>query len=99
MNVSQTSIHPATFMHAVAPSPNDDSFFVRISSEDGELVPRLDWHTGTHKEWTWVRVTLKDMPEDWMKLPAGNVRLEFRVREDGSRLDKLFITDSVDVQP
>ncbi|NOZ22542.1 MAG: hypothetical protein GXP25_15780 [Planctomycetes bacterium] len=82
----------------LTPTPSDDSFYVQIHSEDGVVVRRADWHTGVHKDWTWVRVTPKDLPEDWLKLPAGAVRLEFRVREDGAKLDRLFITASKDAE-
>ncbi|MEW6355405.1 MAG: hypothetical protein AB1696_03695 [Planctomycetota bacterium] len=83
----------------LTPTPSDDSFLVRIDSEGGEVVPQADWHTGVHEEWTWVRVTPQGMAEDWLKFPAGGARLEFRVREDGAKVDKLFITSLPAEQP
>lgn len=83
----------------LTPTPNDDSFFVGAQSEEGEVLPRADWHTGVHTQWTWVPVAPRDMPADWLRLPAGRVRLRFSVREDGARLDALFISDRPDAAP
>ena len=83
----------------LTPTPSDDSFFIRLDSDEGPVIQRADWHTGVHENWAWVRVTPKDLPEDWLKLPAGDIRLEFRVREDGAKVDKLFITASKGAEP
>jgi len=83
----------------LTPTPSDDSFFISVSDSNGVIFPMTDWHTGVHKQWTWVRVTFREKPKDWLKLPRGEVRLEIRVREDGARLDKLFIVASPDAQP
>ena len=81
----------------LAPTPDDDSFFVGVSSED---VPPLDltaWHTGVHKAWAWTPMrpagSRKPLP---LTLPKGVVWLELRGREDGAMIDKLFIAPSDD---
>ena len=69
----------------LSPTPKDDSFYVRVVQEGEAVVPRVDWHTGVHKHWEWAR-----FPRD-LTLKAGTARLEIHAREDGTRLDSLFV--------
>ena len=83
-----------------APTPDDDSFFVRIHGDASEPVPLTDWHTGTHQDWEWTPVSFgRTSVAAPLQLPAGDLRLEFRCREDGAMLDRLFVTASADEQP
>lgn len=77
----------------IAPSPNDDSFFLRVLSGQREALKPSTWSTGVHKTWTWVRVVPEGgRPPAPLALDAGPATLELTVREDGTKLDRLFIT-------
>lgn len=83
-----------------APTPSDDSFFVRIRQGHEEALPRTDWHTGQHPTWAWARVasTSKQTPVT-IALKPGVALVEFTCREDGTKLDALFLTADADRQP
>lgn len=84
----------------LTPTPSDDSFFVGAQVGDHELLPWTDWHTGTHTAWEWARVTSGGAPEAFvLDLPAGEVLLQFKVREDGARVDRLFLTADENQRP
>ncbi len=70
----------------MAPTPDDDSFFVRLLSADKDLLPLTTWSIGTHEKWEWVRFAQK------ISLPLGETKLQLRVREDGAKIDRLFLT-------
>ena len=84
----------------LAPTPDDDSFLVRVFTEAKEIVEPTMWSTGVHKQWEWTRVSLNAArgPEP-LPLPAGLVNLQLRVREDGTQIDRLFLTASQDERP
>ncbi|MGD8240212.1 MAG: hypothetical protein PVH68_16780, partial [Armatimonadota bacterium] len=83
-----------------APTPDDDSFHVRVFSETAEPVGQAEWHTGVHLEWEWTRVNLNRSVEPTpIALPQGEVRLQLSVREDGTKIDRLFITPGPDERP
>ena len=84
----------------LAPTPDDDSFLVRVFTETAEPVGVAEWHTGTHQQWEWTRVNLNRSVEPTpIPLPRGEVRLQLRVREDGTKIDRLFITTNPDGVP
>ncbi len=78
-----------------------DSFFISI---DGQ--PDIVWHTrqGGQEVWTWDRVSLRDagspdydsLPERFI-LAAGPHTLRILQREDGTKLDKILITNQMDL--
>ena len=86
-----------------APTPDDDSFFV--SANAGDFTPskksrgpvvleRTEWHTGvTGAQWKW-----QPFPVD-IALPAGPVVLSLHVREDGTKIDQLFLTADPSQEP
>ena len=86
-----------------APTPDDDSFFV--SAHAGEFTPakksrgpvvleKTDWHTGvTGTQWKW-----QPFPTE-ITLPAGPVVLSLHVREDGAKIDQLFLTADPSQEP
>ena len=84
----------------LSPTPEDDSFFLSVTAEGGRRVADVEWHTGVHKEWTWVRLSSpgEKVPAP-IALPKGKVRLEIRAREDGTRLDRLFLTTNANAKP
>jgi len=84
----------------LAPTPEDDSFYVQASTESGDLIGLSEWHTGTHQQWEWTRMTLNRTQEPTpLTLPEGEVSLQLRVREDGTKIDRLFITPDADREP
>ncbi len=84
----------------IAPTGEDDSFFVRTASDDRELLALSDWHTGRHASWTWTAMRLgKSRRPTPLTLPTGTVYLEIHPREDGTKLDRLCLTDSAEERP
>jgi len=77
----------------LAPDPETDSFYVAVSSDARDLVRHAEWHTRHGPKWRWERVTLnrarKPTPLD---LPAGRCRIQFKTRETGTKIDRLFLT-------
>jgi hypothetical protein len=75
------------------PTPEDDSFFVRVEQAGREAVPTTAWHTGQHQGWAWspVAAGVERRPLA-ARLNPGVAVVEFRCREDGARLDRLVLT-------
>jgi hypothetical protein len=78
-----------------------DSFFVSI---DGQ--PDIVWHTrpGGEDQWTWDGVSLRvaEAPDyasaaERFQLSAGPHTLRISQREDGTKLDRLLITNQTDI--
>ena len=78
-----------------------DSFFVSVDSQ-----PEMVWHTrpGGEDQWTWDAVAIRDAADpDYAAekkrflLSAGRHTLRFSQREDGTKLDKLLITNQTDI--
>jgi len=76
----------------LSPTPEDDSFFVRVFTKQRDIVARSAWHLDHHERWGWDPLVLRDAGLDHLDLPGGTVFLQIRVREDGAKLDRLFIT-------
>lgn len=83
-------------MHALVSALNggDNSFWVAI--DDGEWV---QWHlTVTNGQWQWQTVTNGfDQTAVTFDLSEGNHTLRIKVREDGTKLDKIVITNDFDL--
>ena len=85
------------------PTPDDDSFFV--SANAGAFTPakksrgpvvleKTEWHTGvTGGQWKW-----RPFPAE-IALPAGPVVLSLHVREDGAKIDQLFLSADPSQEP
>jgi hypothetical protein len=83
-----------------APTPDNDSFFVRVFNDEGEILGRTDWPTGVHKEWHWVPLVIGGgRTPTALDLPSGTVSVQLRVREAGTKIDRFFITPNVDERP
>ena len=68
-----------------------DSFFVEAAKRlpDASFMRRsmnVDWHLGTHANWTWVRLPMS------MRLDKGIWQLTLKPREYEGRIDQLFLT-------
>ncbi|MEI7732772.1 MAG: hypothetical protein WCO56_24585 [Verrucomicrobiota bacterium] len=84
----------------IAPDPNSDSFYVRCLTPTGETLYDSAWSTGTHQQWEWSRVTPDKSREPAVfALPQGEVRLQFRLREVGTKIDRLFLTPNSGDKP
>ncbi len=74
------------FARVSAPSGLDDSFYFRVN--DGSWY---SWNRGLSGENTF---TWKAFPEGTISLRSGNNTIDFAYREDGTKLDKLYLTTS-----
>ncbi|MCF7848814.1 MAG: hypothetical protein K9M45_08200 [Kiritimatiellales bacterium] len=81
------------YLHARVhgPSGEDDSFFVRIYQDGSDVLPLTDWHIGRSDKWKWATLK-KDKKIQPLPLRKGRAIVEFRVREDGSKLDALMLS-------
>ena len=86
-----------------APTPEDDSF--HVSARAGNFTPakksrgplvleKTEWHTGvTGTQWKWMPFPVE------IALPAGPVVLTLHAREDGAKIDRLFLTADPSQEP
>jgi hypothetical protein len=83
-----------------APTPDNDSFFVRVFNDEGEILGRTDWPTGTRKDWQWVPLVIGGgRTPTALDLPSGTVSVQLRVREAGTKMDCLFLTPNANERP
>jgi hypothetical protein len=84
----------------LAPDPQTDSFYLKVSTASRTLVPQSDWHTGSGPGWRWVPVALNgEKAATALDLPAGVCRIQLASREAGTKLDRLFLARSPNEQP
>ncbi len=84
----------------LSPTPEDDSFFVTVAAGRQRLVSQAAWHLGTHRQWTWTRFSPDaSRPEASLQLPAGGVTLQLDAREDGTKIDRLFLSPGKGKRP
>ncbi len=78
----------------IAPSPEDDSFFVSVSSEKFSILDQFVWHLPrVSMEWYWAMVADRGNPDGIpLRLPEGTVTLRIQVREDGAKIDQLRLS-------
>ena len=86
-----------------APTPDDDSFFVsayvgefasKKRSRGPTVFEKTEWHVGgSAAQWKWIQ-----FPTD-LALPAGSVVLTLHAREDGTKVDRLFLTADLSQEP
>ena len=102
----QLDVHAAGTYHLWgriwAPTPDDDSFFVsayageypRANSRSGTILTPTVWPTGVTKGlWQWRKFKTE------LTLPAGPVVLTLHSREDGTKIDRLFLTSDPSQEP
>ena len=86
----------------MAPTPDDDSFFVsayagdypRANSRTGTILTPTVWSTGVTKgQWQWRAFKTE------LALPAGPVVLTLHAREDGTKIDRLFLAADPSQEP
>ena len=85
----------------ISANTSSDSFFVSI---DG--LTEIVWHTkpGGPENWTWDVVSIRNAEDpdygatpETFKLMPGSHTLEIRQREDGTKLDRILITNQTDL--
>lgn len=88
-----TAAHSGNYIiwgRVVAPSGNDDSFYVQL---DGGT--KYWWGLKNGLSWKWDRVNGVGVSDPIVfPLTAGSHTLEISWREDGSKLDRILITDA-----
>jgi len=78
------------YNRVITPSPDDNSFWVRVNGGDWIMWNNLP----SSSLWAWHQVwdsDLADAPVSFA-LPVGTTRIDIAYREDGTKLDKLFLT-------
>lgn len=84
----------------LAPDPETDSFYVLLDDTLGPAPSSASWHTLHGDGWRWRPVAFDKAKEPaQFHLPAGRTPLQFRVREPGTQLDRVFITRDPDARP
>ncbi len=79
-----------------APTPEDDSFILRafIDGQDAAFID-AEWHIQTTDGQAFQWRQFKDP----LELPKGKIRLRLQTREDGTKVDRLFLTQNVNDTP
>ncbi len=94
----------------IAPTVNDDSFWVRIVGAESQThedpdQPGTGWvlfnDIGPGSQWVWDDVHSSDHNGEVVNwtLAAGNYRLEIAKREDAALIDAILITDDLALDP
>jgi len=78
----------------IAPSFEDDSFFISVSSEKFSILDQFVWHLPkVNAEWYWAMVADRGNSDGIpLQLPEGTVTLRIQVREDGTKIDQLRLS-------
>ena len=86
INFTKTGQH-YLWARIIAPTPSDDSFIPALNGN------RLgDWYTGTNSSWGWKKYTIGN-------IAIGEQTFSLFMREDGTKVDKLLITDNSSFSP
>jgi hypothetical protein len=73
----------------------DNSFFVQIDDNQDNL-----WVVGTGKYWHWDKVNDRDILDPvTFNLKSGVHTIKIKLREDGTKLDRLLLTNDLDLVP
>jgi hypothetical protein len=87
----------------IAPSGTDDSFWLRIegatTQTDNHSSGWVTWNIVQSDDWSWAPVQSMDDDDETVHftMAAGTYTLEIAYREDGALLDRLMITDDLDI--
>ena len=79
-----------------APTPEDDSFILRafIDGQDATIID-AEWHIQTTDGQAFQWRQFKNP----LELPKGKIRLRLKTREDGTKVDRLFLTQDANDTP
>ena len=86
INIPQAGTH-ALWARTIAPNGNSDSFYV---TSGGPLL--REWSFPDSTTWQWNKIAN-------VSLSAGLLNLAFRQREDGAKLDRIFLTTNLTFNP
>ena len=79
----------------IAENDSNDSFFVAVDEGDFAL-----WDTKQGAVWTWDQVNSRyEADPVFFNLEAGEHSLVIKQREDGTRLDRILITNDLEYIP
>jgi len=78
----------------ISPDGNSNSFIVQIDDGTNHV-----WSMGESTEWIWNKADNDDTGGNVFSLTAGDKVLRLRHREDGTKLDKILITDDLAYTP
>ncbi len=94
----QESASRAVWARVIGDHHNDNSFFISVDGSDAfrwdVLAPDK---SGFVKQWTWLPVV--DRSGEPLQLDSGIHTLTFHNREDGTRLDAVFMSSDPDLIP
>ena len=95
VNISQEGEYQL-WGRVIAPGSADNSFFVEI--DDNGAIP---WWVEVGSSWSWNQVSDHDTGEDpaIFYLTKGIHTIKIRQREDGTKLDKLILTNDLNYIP
>lgn len=84
----------------MAPTSVNDSFYLRLFNDEGEILARTDWPTGVRRDWQWIPFAPDGQREPMpLELPSGTVNVQLRVREAGTKMDRLYLTPRAHDRP
>jgi len=63
-----------------------NSIYVQLDSQ-----PRILVQDATYRAWHWVRARFPGAREGWVQIAAGTHRLQFASREDGIKIDQIYL--------
>lgn len=93
VNITEAGTY-AIWGRVLAPTTGDDSFFIQV---DSGIDNRWDLVRSTTWRWSKVKNILK--PSLTFKLTAGTHTIKIKHREDGPKIDRLFLTTSLTLTP
>lgn len=79
----------------IAPGDLDDSFYIQVDNGTNNL-----WDIPWHSAWNWDKVTHRgDEGYVTVHLSAGRHTINIKAREDGTKIDKILLTNDVNYVP
>jgi arylsulfatase A-like enzyme len=90
VNISQAGKY-VLWGRVIAPSKSNDSFFVQIDNDTDNL-----WDVEPGNHWHWDKVNDRDNFDPLRFILAQGVHtIRIKLREDGTKLDKLLLTNNI----
>lgn len=78
----------------IASTGTDDSFFIRVDNTTVYI-----WDVGRGGSWHWDDVSDRGIGTITMNLSAGTHKIEVIRREDGTKIDKILLTNDMSLTP
>jgi len=94
VNITQTGDY-VLWGRVITPTDSDDSFFIQIDNGQDSL-----WDVAQGGIWHWDRVSQRGGADPVVfSLSAGVHTIKVKQREDGTKIDKLYLTNDTNVIP